>query len=438
VGRVVAYDPANDLAVIRVDSPPGWAEGIPLTPEVSVGDPVYVIGYPIQLYQETQDVRVMSEIPRVASGTVSWLHPEKPIFQFDVPTDAGNSGGPVVSKETGGVAGLVVYARPGIVSEGYFGLRMDYVAAFLDQHGIEYEVAGGLPWEWLAGLSLVVLGGLFLSRVGGDSLGRGRALAILILLIPALFAGTGTANSAMYCVESNVTIANKHVGETAAAVMISYNGRHPPQLTILPLPSYALSYYSYPTAFPVSWSVEYSNVKIKKTIYSFILRLPTETTDTINARACWPAGKTPPGVYKAKISVFTRPTYVIAADENRYHYIKAQRLLPPNHNVGIIYINYKPIATGKAAPGGIVYATINVTVTDDYIIFAGDKGSVKIPNVVRIENRSWIKLVPVPPSVEDPGEPVEAEPEGSFSPWVLGVGAIAAVLAIVALARRGG
>lgn len=139
---VEAYDSELDIAVLRVANPPSWARGIPLTPSVSIGDPVYIIGYPIQIYEETKDLAAMSRIPRVASGTVSWIHPEKPIFQFDIPTDAGNSGGPVISKRTGGAVGLVVYARPGIVSEGYFGLRMDAVAKFLDEHGIEYCVAG--------------------------------------------------------------------------------------------------------------------------------------------------------------------------------------------------------------------------------------------------------------------------------------------------------
>jgi len=149
---LVAYNDTLDIAVLRPDRPPSWARGLPLSFRVSIGDPVFVVGYPIQLYEETRDIAIMSTTPRVASGSVSWLHPDRPVFQFDIPTDAGNSGGPVVSKETGGVVGIVVYARPGVVSEGYFGLRMDAVAEFLDQHGIEYRVAGGGPMRALAEL----------------------------------------------------------------------------------------------------------------------------------------------------------------------------------------------------------------------------------------------------------------------------------------------
>ncbi len=166
---IAAYDAEHDIAVLKTANPPEWAKGLPLSYKVSIGDPIYVVGYPVQLYAEAgNNVRLMSRNPRVASGTVSWLHPERPIFQFDIPTDAGNSGGPVVSKESGGVVGLVVYARPGIVSEGYFGLRMDYVAQFLDSHGIPYRVAGGGAPAWLLGLGLgLALALAFLAFWGG-------------------------------------------------------------------------------------------------------------------------------------------------------------------------------------------------------------------------------------------------------------------------------
>ncbi len=164
---IVAINTTLDVAVLKAENVPGWAKGIPLSFKVAVGDPIYVVGYPIQLYQETQNLVAMSEIPRVASGTVSWIHPTKPVFQFDVATDAGNSGGPVISRESGGAVGLVVYARPGIVSEGYFGLRMDALASFLSQHHVEYHVAGGPSRMWLlGGLGLVAVL-IFLEIRGG-------------------------------------------------------------------------------------------------------------------------------------------------------------------------------------------------------------------------------------------------------------------------------
>ena len=158
--EVVAYDQEHDIALLKAENPPSWARGLPLSYEASIGDEVYIVGYPIQLFQETEkDIAKMSKIPRVASGTIAWLHPDKPIFQFDTATDAGNSGGPIVSKESGGVVGLVVYARPGVVSEGYFGLRMDFVASFLDENGVSYRVSGGpgLAWAGVGALGALVL-----------------------------------------------------------------------------------------------------------------------------------------------------------------------------------------------------------------------------------------------------------------------------------------
>ena len=154
--ELVAYDGEHDIALLRAEKPAPWAEGLPLSYEASIGDPVYIVGYPVQLYEEVdEDLVEMSKQPRVASGTISWLSTIKPIFQFDTATDAGNSGGPVVSKENGGVVGLVVYARSGVVSEGYFGLRMDYVAQFLDSNGVSYRVAGD-PGLGLLGVGLVL------------------------------------------------------------------------------------------------------------------------------------------------------------------------------------------------------------------------------------------------------------------------------------------
>lgn len=165
--ELVSYDPEHDIALLKAARPAPWAEGLPLSYRVDIGDPVFIVGYPVQLYQETdEDLAEMSKQPRVASGSVSWLSTIKPIFEFDVATDAGNSGGPVVSKESGGVVGLVIYARPGVVSDGYFGLRMDYVAQFLDSNGVSYRVAGGPGWG-LLGVGLVLGLVLVLAVRGG-------------------------------------------------------------------------------------------------------------------------------------------------------------------------------------------------------------------------------------------------------------------------------
>ena len=171
-GTVVARDPGLDVALIEVESPPSWARGLPLASRLSIGDDVYVVGYPIQLYEEVgEDLVEMSKIPRVQKASVTWINPEKRIFEFSPGTDAGNSGGPIVSVENGGIAGIVVYARPGVVNEGYYGLRMDGLAEFLEEHGVDYEVAPGHSWLPYLGLGLVALLG-FLVLFGKKGVGR--------------------------------------------------------------------------------------------------------------------------------------------------------------------------------------------------------------------------------------------------------------------------
>ena len=153
---VEAIDTQLDVALLRVENPPSWAHGLPLSYSVAIGDEAFVVGYPIQLYEETGDIVKMSEIPRVNRVTVTWISPARPVFEFSPGTDAGNSGGPVVSTKSGGVIGIVVYARQGVVSEGYYALRMDALAQFLSEHGVEYEVAGSPNKLWLlGGLGLV-------------------------------------------------------------------------------------------------------------------------------------------------------------------------------------------------------------------------------------------------------------------------------------------
>ena len=140
---IVAWDPDSDIVLLEADNPPRWARGLPLSYSVATGDDVYVVGYPIQVYEQVDgDLSSMSDNPRALKASVAWIDPEGPYFSFQPGTDAGNSGGPVVSRGSGGVVGIVVYARHGIVDNEFYALRMDAVAAFLDSNGVGYRVAG--------------------------------------------------------------------------------------------------------------------------------------------------------------------------------------------------------------------------------------------------------------------------------------------------------
>lgn len=165
---LVAYDPELDVAVLRAEDTPSWAKGLRLADKLALGDEAYVVGYPIQLYQEVgEDTVKMSEIPRVNRVTVAWINPEKKVFEFSPGTDAGNSGGPIIGIEQNGVVGIVIYARHGVVSEGYYGLRMDGLVQFLDRQGIEYRVAQGHPLALYTGLGAVALLAILLVKEKG-------------------------------------------------------------------------------------------------------------------------------------------------------------------------------------------------------------------------------------------------------------------------------
>lgn len=165
----VYTDTANDVAVLRVDNPPPWAEGLPLSSDLRLGDRVLVVGYPIQLYFELGgNITEMSAAPRVASGTISWISPTHPVAEIDVATDAGNSGGPVLKDEVGAVVGMIVYARKGVVSEGFYILRADAIALALKEAGIDYKVRYDLrPMLAGVGLAALVIGVLAVALLGG-------------------------------------------------------------------------------------------------------------------------------------------------------------------------------------------------------------------------------------------------------------------------------
>ncbi|MEB3861471.1 MAG: serine protease [Desulfurococcales archaeon] len=138
---VIASNQTLDIAALRVVSEPPWDAGLKLASSVAVGDSVYAVGYPIQLYTELEgNVAEMSIAPRVSPGEVVWINPVRSTAEISAKTDKGNSGGPVVN-EDGDLVGVIVYARPGAVDNSIYMLTVDGVAGFLDQYNLEYETA---------------------------------------------------------------------------------------------------------------------------------------------------------------------------------------------------------------------------------------------------------------------------------------------------------
>jgi len=141
----MAYNETLDIAALRVLEEPPWSVNLKLADSVAVGDTVYAIGYPIQLYTELEgNVAEMSIAPRASEGKVAWINPLRAIAEITAKTDKGNSGGPVVN-EDGNLVGIIVYARPGAVDNSIYMLTVDGVAGFLNTNNIEYSTAD--PWS---------------------------------------------------------------------------------------------------------------------------------------------------------------------------------------------------------------------------------------------------------------------------------------------------
>lgn len=104
-GRVVAYDPDNDLAVIAVDGLATPALGLaePVGGEVDVAVGGYPFGGPFEL----RPARVMATGPITIS--VDGARSTREVVTLAADVDHGNSGGPVLT--LGGEVGGVVFAK---------------------------------------------------------------------------------------------------------------------------------------------------------------------------------------------------------------------------------------------------------------------------------------------------------------------------------------
>jgi S1-C subfamily serine protease len=113
---VLRTDPTNDLALLRVDLPPGSAVA-PLgdSDQVQVGDDVIAIGNPFGL-EQTVTQGIVSAVQR------DW-RPGTPqgLIQTDAAINPGNSGGPLFNAngEVIGITSMIASPVPGSVGIGF-------------------------------------------------------------------------------------------------------------------------------------------------------------------------------------------------------------------------------------------------------------------------------------------------------------------------------
>ena len=135
-------DPTNDLALLRSDTPlPGVAmfrEGAP----ARLGETVIVVGYPLG--------GLLGSGPQVTTGNVSSLigpGDDTRALQFTAPTQAGNSGGPLLDGD-GAVVGVVssklnvvrVHEMTGDIPQNVnFAIKSALARGFLEAIGVDHQ-----------------------------------------------------------------------------------------------------------------------------------------------------------------------------------------------------------------------------------------------------------------------------------------------------------
>lgn len=109
--KVIGYDFAHDIAVLKVDSNRKW-DVFSFAKDIKVGDVVYALGSPLK-FDFSASKGIIS-----AKGRGGINDKEvKSYLQTDAPINPGNSGGPLIN-EKGEVVGLNTWKMSGISVEG--------------------------------------------------------------------------------------------------------------------------------------------------------------------------------------------------------------------------------------------------------------------------------------------------------------------------------
>ena len=135
---IVAVDPQNDIALIKVESKiftfdnPPYNLGESL--EATKAEPVYAMGYPMK--------EQMGEELKVTDGIISSLTGYKnsvSMFQFSANVNPGNSGGPLINKN-GEVLGIVTAKSITGTDESIsYAVKSDYIKLLLRQAEVDFE-----------------------------------------------------------------------------------------------------------------------------------------------------------------------------------------------------------------------------------------------------------------------------------------------------------
>ena len=141
LGKLVAKDQANDLALLRLNSKPSGVGALRFG--VRLGENVEVFGFPLS--------QVLATSGNFTSGTVtalSGLGDDSRYVQVSAPIQPGNSGGPLLD-ESGNVVGIVtatlnpftqIKSQGNIPQNVNFALKATIAANFLQDNNIKFQI----------------------------------------------------------------------------------------------------------------------------------------------------------------------------------------------------------------------------------------------------------------------------------------------------------
>ena len=143
--RVLGSDPPTDVAVIRMEKPPGDLQTVTLgdSDRVRVGDYVLAIGNPLGLGQ-TVTMGIVSAKNRVIGDKLGDIDPRYEDFiQTDAAINQGNSGGPLFNFR-GEVIGInAAIINPGVAMNVGFAIPINLARQIADQIRKAGKVARG-------------------------------------------------------------------------------------------------------------------------------------------------------------------------------------------------------------------------------------------------------------------------------------------------------
>lgn len=139
-GQLIAKDPTNDLALLRVEAKPQYVGA--LRSDVRLGENVEAFGYPLANILATSGNFTTGNITALAG-----LSDDSRFYQISAPVQPGNSGGPLLD-ESGNVIGVVSsklnflseLKNVGDIPENVnFAIKASLAANFLQDNNIKYQ-----------------------------------------------------------------------------------------------------------------------------------------------------------------------------------------------------------------------------------------------------------------------------------------------------------